>query len=93
MTIFNDGIMQADIIQKGWVFLTWINNEVGHLPVSLVKDLKRVEAIIKSERLKGWVCNSEKDHPQMHKILKRVGAQVYDEDNEVFFFKKEISHV
>lgn len=93
MEILDDGIMRAEIIQKGWIFLTWENNQIGHLPVSLVKDLRKIERVIREQGMTGWVCNSEKKHTDFHAILKRVGAQVYDEDNEVYFFKKEISHV
>lgn len=93
MVIFNDGIMSAELLPKNWLFLVWENNKIGRLPVSLVKNLKSMERIIKVNKWAGWVCNSEKEHEGMHKILKRVGAEVYDEDDEVFFFKKEISHV
>ena len=93
MELFNDGVMRAEILPKGWLFLTWENNKIGRLPIKLVKDLRAMERIIKENKWTGWVCNSEKSHGGMHKILKRVGAEVYDEDEEFLFFKKEISNV
>lgn len=93
MELFNDGVMRAEVLQNEWLFLTWENNTVGRLPVTLVKNLKKMEQHIRDKKMTGWVCNSEKSHAGMHKILKRVGAEVYDEDHEVFFFKKEIHNV
>ena len=92
--VFNDGVMRAEELSKDWIFLTWENNEAGYLPVSLVRNLRKMESTIKQQKKIGWVCNSEKSHKDFHNILRRVGAEVYDEDDEFLFFKKEIkSHV
>lgn len=93
MELFNDGILRAEVLQKNWLFLTWENNQIGKLPIRLVKDLKAMERIIKANDMIGWVCNSEKSHTKFHDILKRVGAVVYDEDDEFLFFKREIKNV
>lgn len=90
---FNDGVMSAQLLPKGWLFLYWETNDSGRLPIRLVKNLKAMERIITQNKWSGWVCNSEKDHTDFHKLLKRVGAQIYDEDDQVYFFKKELSHV
>jgi hypothetical protein len=90
---FDDGVMRAQMLTQGWVFLYWVNNTLGRLPVKLVKDLRHLEKMIRLKGWTGWVCNSEKEHLQTHKLLKRVGAEVYDEDPKYLFFKKEINHV
>lgn len=93
MQVFNDGVMSAEKLDDNWLFLCWENNGIGRLPVRLVKDLKKMEKYVEQRRMIGWVCNSEKSHKEFHNILRRVGAEVYDEDDEFLFFKKEIHHV
>ena len=93
MEVFNDGIMHAQKLDDKWLFLCWENNDIGHLPIQLVKDLRKMEQLVVDNRMIGWVCNSEKRHKEFHNILRRVGAEVYDEDDEFLFFKKEIPNV
>lgn len=40
--------------------------------------------------MKGWIAESEFQYKPMHRILEKLGARVYAQDNESYYFKKEI---
>lgn len=88
--IYDDGVLEADVLSNGWVFICWVNNKIGYLPKSLIKALRKVESIIVDRDLNGWFCNSEKDHVGMHKIIEKVGAKRLKENDDLVWFKKEI---
>lgn len=91
--IFDNGTLEGDLLEEidNWVFLYWKTNKLGHLPVSFLKGVKKSEELIRNEKYKGWICNSEKDHKEMHKIIERLGGQKYSEDNELFWFRKSFN--
>lgn len=91
--VYDDGVMGAELIHDDWLFIYWINNAIGHLPRKLVRDFRAMEVLIRERRWKGWLMNSEKDHTEMHKIIRKVGGEQYDERGDLLFFKKEIPHV
>lgn len=71
-----------------WVFIYWRTNELGHLPVSFLKGVKQSEQLIVDNKYPGWICNSEKEHKEMHKIIERLGGVKYSEDPELVWFRK-----
>lgn len=85
--------MEAVRVYGSWIFIRWVNNDVGHLTKTLIKDLRKIEALIREKKWKGWLTNSEKDHTVMHGIIEKLGGVKYDEDEELVFFKKEMNHV
>lgn len=74
-----------------WVFIYWKSNKLGHLPVSFLKGVKKTEQLINSKKLPGWICNSEKEHKEMHKIIERLGGQKYADDGELVWFRKSFN--
>ena len=74
-----------------WIFIYWKTNKLGYLPISLVKDFKKSEELIKKRKYPGWICNSEKDHKEMHKIIERLGGQQYADDGELVWFRKSFN--
>ena len=93
LTIYDDGVLRAELVHNGWLFIRWINNTIGHLPKTLVKSFRLMEKKIQENNWKGWLINSEKDHPEMHKLLEKVGGKKYDEDEDYLFFMKEFKNV
>lgn len=91
--IYNDGVMELTPV-NGWIFIFWITNDRGRLSKTLIRGVRWIEQMItRSTIWKGWVCNSERDHTEMHKVIERMGGRKCDEDPDLIFFKKEISHV
>lgn len=91
--VFDDGVMGAELVHGDWLFIYWINNAIGHMPKRLVKNFRKMEKLIRERGWKGWLMNSEKDHTEMHRLIKKVGGVEYDEDDKLLFFKKEFSNV
>ena len=73
---------------EGWVFIEWLYP--GQNKVRAIKDVKRIEAQIRQENMKGWIANSELDHTVMHGILAKMGADLYGRDEHNLHFKKEV---
>ena len=70
-------------------FINWLYP--GQSKVTAIKDVKRIEARIKAEGLRGWYASSERDHTTMHNvILPKMGAVRYGEDAQHIFFKREV---
>lgn len=83
--------IEATIQANGYVFIYWKTNKMGHLPKSLIKGLKVVEKIIEKYHLKGWFCNSEEGHKDMHKIIERCGGFRSGEKDGFIWFTKNFS--
>lgn len=92
-TIFTNGTIEASLMPEidKWVFLYWETNKLGHLPVSFLKGVKKSEALIKERKYPGWICNSEKEHKEMHEIIKKLGGKEYADDGELLWFRKKIN--
>ena len=45
-------------------------------------------------KFSGWICNSEIDHTEMHKIIEKFGAEKYffDEGQQLYWFRKKIKN-
>jgi len=91
MEILNDGIARGQLAHGEWLFFTWNTPEGGN-KFSVFRSLKRAEGVVKEKRLKGWLIASNKKYMTMHKILKKLGGRVYDEDESSWYFYKEIPH-
>jgi hypothetical protein len=76
------------LIGKDWVHIHW--NTPGQNKVRAVKDVRRIEADIRESGLKGWLMESSREHTKMHPIIEKLGGVKYAEDEESFYFKKEI---
>lgn len=74
---------------KGWVAIKWLYP--GERKFSAIKDVKRIETEIRHQRLKGWLASSEREHTTMHRILSKMGATPYGEDENAIFFMKEVA--
>lgn len=86
--IFNDGVMRATAIEQ-MVHLEWLNNDCGYLCKQVVKDLFKVERMIEADpNLKGWMCGSERENTEMHKILEKVGGRQCLRDKKSIWFSK-----
>lgn len=91
--ILDNGTIEADLLSEigNWVFLYWKTNKLGHLPISFLKGVKKSEELIKSKKYPGWICNSEKDHKEMHGIIEKLGAKKYADDGELYWFRKSFN--
>lgn len=75
-------------LQK-WVHVHW-NNSGPRTKFSAVKELRALEEFLKQKGLKGWTMESDKSHTTMHRIIAKLGGQIYGENETAIFFKKEI---
>ena len=92
--VFLSGDLEARQADDGWIFVFWITNDKGRLSKQMVKNLRMIEkAISANPALRGWICSSEREHAEMHKLIRKFGADDYGSDDEMLFFKKEINHV
>ena len=82
--------MEATEYDSGWIYLRWVNNKRGSVPKKLLLDLICVEDFIIESELLGWFTNSDKDHKEFHRLLKRVGAEKWTEDADSIQFIKWI---
>lgn len=73
-TIFNDGILEAQLFPSRWVFVRWVQNTHGRLQKKLIKDLNCIEQFILAAKLHGWFTESELTHRDFHKLLIKFGA-------------------
>ncbi len=80
-------IVDADIVGE-WLFINWRNP--GTRKVSAIKDIKMFEEFIRMRHLKGWYAASEHAHTTMHKILEKMGAKRFREDEHNVYFNKEV---
>ena len=71
-----------------WVFINWLYP--GRNKFTAIKDVRQIEAQIKEEGLRGWYATSEKEHKTMHKILSKMGASMFREDEHNLHFLKEV---
>lgn len=89
--IFNDGVLQAFTIGRGFVGLVWLTNQKGRLSKQAVKDLRHIEKVImRDPGLRGWIYGSEKDHTEFHRLTEKIGARRACEDNKFVWFLKEL---
>jgi hypothetical protein len=89
-TIFNDGVMEAQLCPSRWVFVRWIQNKHGRLQKSLIKDLFHMEQLILKEKLCGWFTASETAHTDFHKLLEKFGARAREVEGDFQYFIKPI---
>lgn len=87
--VFNDGVLKADLLPDGLVWLRWLTNSRGYLQKTVVKDLFAVERMIVQNGWKAWGMSSEVENTTMHKILEKVGGVRVDKDDRYVYFKKE----
>lgn len=73
-----------------WVFVRWVNNDVGYLSKNFIKTLRVVEKEIVRQGLTGWICESDKDHTGMHKIILKFGCIFIKEIDGKFWFRKNL---
>jgi hypothetical protein len=85
--------IEATPIHGNWLFIYWPNNETGRLSKSLIKSLRSIETQMPGLGFVGWLCNSERSHKTMHKLIEKFGAKRYAENDELLFFRKEIINV
>lgn len=76
------------MIHGGWAYILWLNP--GKNRVKTLKEFRRIECEIAEKGLKGWIAESEFQYKPMHRVLGRLGAKVYAQDKESYYFKKEI---
>jgi hypothetical protein len=86
--IFNDGVMRATVLNNGWVVVEWLTDTIGYLSKTVVKDLRALEAFIRSKGLQGWVLGSEVGNTNMHKLIEKFGGTFQKEaDGYRIYFK------
>ena len=90
---YADEFIEAEPVYNNWLWIYWPKNKAGRLSKELIKRLKAIEAQIPGVGFRGWICNSEKEHTDMHKLIEKFGARPYSENAHLLFFKKEIAHV
>jgi hypothetical protein len=89
MTFYQGRMVKADSSpDPKWVFIEWLYP--GDQKFTAVKDVKRIEARIRQEGLRGWFAKSERDHTTMHAILQKMGAREYGHDEHNLHFMKEV---
>lgn len=81
--------VEATLNETGYVFIYWKTNKIGHLQKSLIKGLHTIEKFIVRFKLKGWYCNSEEGHKDMHNIIDRCGGIKCGEKDGFYWFKKD----
>ena len=81
------------VTNPGWLFVYWPKNLTGRLSKELVKRLKMLERQMPGAGFKGWLCNSEEDHEEMHRLIEKFGAKPYAVEHGLIWFNKEIAHV
>lgn len=91
MNIFYNGVVVDALLSKNksWVFINW--RVPGEKKVSAVKDVRRIEELIKNQNLRGWYASSERAHLVMHGILKKMKAAQFREDADNLYFMKEVN--
>lgn len=75
-----------------WVCVEWLTNKNGYLSKTVVKDLHRLEDLIKQNKYLGWILGSESENHDMHKLIVKFGA-IYDQDfNGYKIFRKQVGN-
>ena len=90
---YTDEFIEATPVYNNWLFIYWPKNKTGRLSKEMIKRLRIIETQIPGVGFRGWLCNSEKDHAEMHRLIQKFGAKPYSENKDLIFFKKEIAHV
>lgn len=85
-----DRALRWNIIHEEWAYILWL--DPGKKRKTAVKELREIEDHIKEVGLKGWIAESEFQYAPMHRILKKLGAQIYSQDHESYYFKKDMTH-
>ena len=92
MMLYSGPMVKAEILPddlyQGWVYIEWLYP--GEKKFQAVKDVKRIEKLIRDQKFKGWLASSEKDHTTMHKILAKMGAFLYQQNDHALYFMKEV---
>lgn len=89
MNFYQGTMVNADTsTDPKWVFINWLYP--GQSKVTAIKDVRRIEARIRAEGLRGWYAASEHHHTTMHKILQKMGARLYGQDDANLHFMKEV---
>jgi len=77
----------------GWLYISSPIME-AELPFnikrSLVKEFKNIENIIKSKKLKGWICYTSIFNLHIMKMFTKVGAIPYKIEQDNLWFKKDL---
>lgn len=92
-TGYSDEWIEASPSHQGWLFVYWPNNKKGRLSKMLVKRLRQIERQMPGAGFNGWLCNSETDHTEMHRLIESFGARRYATSDGLIWFRKEIEHV
>lgn len=81
-------VLAAIEVYPGWYHVEWLYP--GMHKIAAVRQLKKVEKEIQEKGGKGWLMESHKTHTDMHPIIKKLGGKIYQEDEEHFYFSKEV---
>lgn len=76
------------VVFRNWLYLRW--PEPGDNKIGALRDLRKIESIIREFCLSGWLADSKYEYADMHKVLKKLGAKVYADDGESYHFYKEV---
>lgn len=83
--------MKISRVHDNWVFIMLDDAAKGRKEA--LKNLRWLEnRISKIPTIAGWICESKHCFKKMHDVLRRLGAVRYAEDDESYYFKKEIKH-
>lgn len=93
--IFNDEVLKATLLDSNWVWVEWLNNTLGYLSKTVVKDLYYIEGICKTNRHEGWILGSERENTVMHGLIEKFGGRAigYSQDGYKLFAKEVIGNV
>lgn len=75
--------------ETGWIFIHWKTHDLGHLPLSFIRELNQAEDLIQERKDPGWFCSSEKNHETMHRIIEKKGGVRVAEENGLVWFRKQ----
>lgn len=87
-TVFNDGVLEATLLPELWVVVRWLTNQRGRLSKTVVKDLHRLDREIVKQGWRGWLCGSEPENTEMHRLIEKFGAERCGEAPDAVFFRK-----
>lgn len=93
--IFNDGTLKATLLPSNWVWVEWLNNTLGYLSKTVVKDLRYIEDVCLHNKHEGWLLGSERENTVMHGLIEKFGGQYigYSEDGYKLFAKEVTGNV
>ncbi len=77
-----------------WVHLTSLPPVEGHRDGvrRLLGEMRRLEHRLEKEGIAGWLQTIRKGNHQMRQWTEMIGATLYAETNERWFFRKEADH-